>query len=238
MSLHQTWTAALLALSILSGAAFAEVTVSQSNDPTLALGAEFSALLGAEHKAVTALDKDKRVALATGPAKTPKAAAKPARTKKKKLAAIVAAAPRPSIDYSAAFLAGLPKANGDDQWQCLTKALYFEARGETLKGQFAVAEVILNRVDSAKYPNSVCGVVEQGGKGACQFSYHCDGARDVMRDAEAADTAGRIARLMLDGAPRALTYGATHFHTRAVKPSWSRRFERTASIGAHLFYRP
>jgi spore germination cell wall hydrolase CwlJ-like protein len=52
------------------------------------------------------------------------------------------------------------------------------------------------------------------------------------------DTAGRIARLMLDGAPRQLTYGATHFHTRAVNPRWSRVYDRTAAIGAHLFYKP
>ena len=58
-----------------------------------------------------------------------------------------------------------------------------------------------------------------------------------MREKEAADLAGRIARAMLDGAPRVLTDGATHFHTRGVRPSWSKRFARTASIGSHLFYR-
>ncbi len=144
----------------------------------------------------------------------------------------------PGFAHSLEYLQSLPAPTGDAEWQCLTKALYFEARGESLMGQFAVAEVILNRVDSPKYPNTVCGVVEQGGKGACQFSYTCDGARDTMAEKGAADLAGRIARVMLDGAPRNLTYGATHFHTRSVKPSWTRRFERTASIGAHLFYRP
>ena len=233
MRLHQTWTLAIFALSILNGAAFAEVTVSQSNDPATLIGTQFASLMGAEHKAVKTLSEDKRALLATGTLQakpTEKLTAKKAKAGKTKAA--------PAIEYSHAFLANLPKAGGDEQWQCLTKALYFEARGETLKGQFAVAEVILNRVDSKRYPNSVCGVVEQGGKGACQFSYHCDGARDVMRDKTSAETAGRIARLMLDGAPRQLTFGATHFHTRAVKPSWSRKFERTASIGAHLFYRP
>ena len=125
---------------------------------------------------------------------------------------------------------------GDDQWQCLTEALYFEARGESLEGQIAVAEVILNRVDSPLYPRTVCGVVKQRGGGGCQFSYVCDG-KHKMREKGAADLAGRIARAMLDGAPRILTSGATHFHTRGVKPSWSKRFSRTAAIGAHLFYR-
>jgi len=223
MRLHQIWTAAIFALGLHSGAAFAEVTVSQSNDPKLLLGAQFASLMDAEHATLDAMPEGQRAALATGPEK-----ATPKKTK--------AAAPA-ALSYTQAFLAGLPQPQGDAQWQCLTKALYFEARGESLKGQFAVAEVILNRVDSPEYPKTVCGVVEQGGNGGCQFSYSCDGTRDVMRDREASDIAGRIARLMLDGAPRSLTYGATHFHTRAVNPSWSHRFEKTASIGAHLFYK-
>lgn len=129
-----------------------------------------------------------------------------------------------------------PAPTGDAQWECLTQALYFEARGEGLEGQIAVAEVILNRVDSPLYPRTVCGVVKQRGGGGCQFSYVCDG-RTKMREKGAANMAGRIARAMLDGAPRILTDGATHFHTRGVRPSWSKRFPKTASIGAHLFYR-
>lgn len=135
------------------------------------------------------------------------------------------------------WLMAQPKPEGDAQWQCLTEALYFEARGESLQGQIAVAEVILNRVDSPLYPRSVCGVVKQRGGGGCQFSYVCDGRADRMRDRAAADLAGRIARAMLDGAPRVLTDGATHFHTRGVRPSWSKRFAKTAAIGAHFFYR-
>ena len=234
MRLHQIWTAAILALGLHSGAAFAEVTVSQSNDPKLVMGAQFAALMGVEHAALSAMPEDARTALATGSLTAPKTAIKlPGKTRAK-----AAPAAPVALSYTHAFLASLPKPSGDAQWACLTKALYFEARGESLKGQFAVAEVILNRVDSKHYPSSVCGVVEQGGKGGCQFSYHCDGNRDVMREKGAADIAGRIARLMLDGAPRDLTYGATHFHTRGVKPSWSRRFDRTAAIGAHLFYKP
>lgn len=134
------------------------------------------------------------------------------------------------------WLMAQPEPTGDEQWQCLTEALYFEARGESLDGQIAVAEVILNRVDSPLYPRTVCGVVKQRGGGGCQFSYVCDG-RTKMREKSAANLAGRIARAMLDGAPRVLTDGATHFHTRGVRPSWSKRFAKTASIGAHLFYR-
>ena len=227
MRLHQIWTAAFIALGLHSGAAFAEVTVSQSNDPKLLLGVQFASLMDAEHATLDAMPEGQRTALASGPQKAPAKQDK----RKAKAGAPVA------LSYTHAFLASLPQPQGDAEWQCLTKALYFEARGESLKGQFAVAEVILNRVDSPEYPKTVCGVVEQGGNGGCQFSYNCDGARDVMRDREAGETAGRIARLMLDGAPRNLTYGATHFHTRSVNPSWSHQFERTASIGAHLFYK-
>lgn len=139
----------------------------------------------------------------------------------------------PALHYNAAWLMSLPVPQGDAQWQCLSEAIYFEARGETLRGQFAVAEVILNRVDSPMYPKSVCGVVKQ----TCQFSYTCDGHSDVMGDPGARALAQRIASVMLDGAPRKLTQGATHFHTTNVSPAWARRFPMTAQIGAHLFYR-
>lgn len=228
MRLHQAWTNALVALCVLSGAAYADVTVSRSNDPTSLIGTQFASLLNAEHKTVDSITDAQRTAMAVGP----KVVVKPAASRK----AAKPEAPK-LIAYSADWLQSQAAPAGDAQWECLKTALYFEARGETLKGQFAVAEVILNRVDSPAYPKTVCGVVGQGGKGSCQFSYNCDGARDVMRDAGAADTAGRIARVMLDGAPRTLTAGATHFHTRAVRPNWASRFPQTAAIGAHLFYR-
>lgn len=127
----------------------------------------------------------------------------------------------------------------DQQFQCLQEAIYHEARGETIPGQFAVAEVILNRVDSETYPASVCGVVHQNAHlaNACQFSYACNGRSRAMREPEARALAARIAQLMLTGAPRDLTDGATHFHTTAVRPRWARSFAQTAQIGVHLFYR-
>jgi spore germination cell wall hydrolase CwlJ-like protein len=131
------------------------------------------------------------------------------------------------------------EAEGDEEWECLSQAIYHEARGEELEGQVAVAEVILNRKDSGQYPSTVCGVVEQGTgeKYMCQFSYFCDGLSDAIRDQEAWDRAGRIARVMLDDAPRELTNGALFYHTKAVEPYWADEFYETAEIGAHLFYR-
>ncbi len=141
-------------------------------------------------------------------------------------------------DYDA-LMAALPAAKGDAQWECLTEALYFEARGESLKGQFAVAEVILNRVDSPDYPKTICGVVNQGTgrKYACQFSYTCDGIADTVNDRGSWSKLGRIAKIMIGDGPRELTGGATHYHTTAVNPSWAGRIPQTAAIGAHLFYR-
>ncbi|WP_259791443.1 cell wall hydrolase [Aliiroseovarius crassostreae] len=141
--------------------------------------------------------------------------------------------------YTRKWLAAQPKARGGDQWQCLTEALYFEARGESLKGQFAVAEVILNRVDNARFPNSICGVVNQGTgrKYQCQFTYTCDGRAEVIHEPKAYENVGKVAKAMIDGAPRSLTKGATHYHTTAVNPKWAKRFERTANIGVHRFYK-
>jgi spore germination cell wall hydrolase CwlJ-like protein len=140
-------------------------------------------------------------------------------------------------DIEALIKAAAPE--GDGEWRCLTEALYFEARGEALEGQIAVAEVILNRRDSGRYPETVCGVVQQGTgeKWMCQFSYFCDGLSDEIRDDEAWEHLGRIARVMLDGAPRQLTEGAQFYHTKAVDPYWADEFFQTAEIGAHLFYR-
>ncbi len=144
---------------------------------------------------------------------------------------------RPAPDYTRAWIDAQPIATGDAEWDCLATAIYFEARGESIRGQFAVAEVILNRVDSPLYPRTVCRVVHQGGSKGCQFSFTCDGRKDRIRDREAFGVAGKIARVMLDGAPRALTDGATHFHTKHVRPGWARRMPQTAAIGAHRFYR-
>ncbi|MCC6305408.1 MAG: cell wall hydrolase [Rhodobacteraceae bacterium] len=143
------------------------------------------------------------------------------------------------LRYDRDWLAALPAVEGDEEWRCLARAIYHEARGETVEGQFAVAEVILNRVDAPDFPDTICAVVFQGSSRAraCQFSFACDGRPDTMHNPRARDIARKIARLMIDGAPRRLTQGATHFHNRRVRPRWARVFDFTVEIGAHVFYR-
>ena len=133
-----------------------------------------------------------------------------------------------------------PQDRPNLQWKCLAEALYFEARGEPVQGQFAVAEVILNRVDSPKFPNSICKVVNQGTgrKHACQFSYTCDGKFEKIANTAVYNQLVVIARAMIDGGMRQLSGGATYYHTTSVQPSWARRFEHTATIGIHIFYKP
>lgn len=251
MRFAKVWMAALLGVTFLHGAAFADVTVSQSNDPTAGLNGRMTSLLGVEKSALGQVAPHKIAAIADGvavprgavkpraatkPAVDTPAKVKPAKVKPAKVKLGLVKLPG-VLGSDPAQVDALPQASGDAQWQCLTTALYHEARGESVKGQIAVAEVILNRVDSPAYPRSVCGVVQQSGNGGCQFSYTCDGRSDRISDRAAWARAGKIARSMLDGAPRVLTAGATHFHTVGVRPGWARRFDRTASIGAHLFYR-
>ena len=144
-----------------------------------------------------------------------------------------------SVQYSRSWIDAQPKARGNDEWRCLSEALYFEARGETVKGQFAVAEVILNRVKSTRFPGSLCGVINQGTgkKYGCQFTYTCDGHKEVIAEPRAFSRVSKVARVILDGKVPKLTDGATHYHTTAVNPKWARVYTKTARIGDHLFYR-
>jgi spore germination cell wall hydrolase CwlJ-like protein len=223
-----------MAVCILASAAHAEITASHKNDPNATIAAQMGGLLGLENDRLGRLGAEELGKIAAGKVAKPAApAAAPVKVKLKKMTPKL----DPVVKYDMAWLMAQPAPTGGSDWQCLTEALYFEARGESLKGQFAVAEVILNRVDSPLYPGTVCGVIKARGRGACAFSYVCDGHSDKMRDKASRDRAARIARVMLDGAPRLLTDGATHFHTHAVKPRWARQFKHTITIGAHIFYR-
>ncbi len=249
----KTLAAGLLAVAALTQAVHADVTRSDRNDPRGSIAGEMGMLLSSEKSRLNTLSGETLGAIALGPMVSAKAAplaTKPARSQREPAAqkktartaeaVVIPASARPfgaDLRHEAGWLMAQPAPEGGADWQCLTEAIYFESRGESLQGQFAVAEVILNRRDSGLYPRSVCGVVRQQGNGGCQFSYVCDGSSNKMRDRAARDMAGRIARVMLDGAPRQLTAGATHFHTRSVSPGWSKSFARTAAIGSHLFYR-
>ena len=123
--------------------------------------------------------------------------------------------------------------------ECLTEAVYFEARGETPAGQAAVAQVVLNRVKSPAFPKSVCGVVFQGAadhRAGCQFSFACDGSTRRAHEPDAWQRARRIATKAMSGQVTAAVGNATHFHVVTVQPDWSGLI-RVAQVGAHVFYR-
>ncbi len=135
-------------------------------------------------------------------------------------------------------LAGTKRANSE---KCLANAVYFEARGEPVRGQIAVAQVVMNRVFSPFYPDSVCGVVYQNANrhNACQFTFACDGIPDVVNEPDAWRRAERIAHDMLDGKlwlPEIAK--STHYHAYWVHPSWVHEMRRIDKIGVHTFYRP
>lgn len=217
------WAVFVLAFGGLS-TAHAEVTISQSNNPKALLEDTVRSVLAKEHSAFSSLSKSR----------VKRHSAEPKQIFRE------APAGAGRWRYDAAFLRARPFEKGGETWACLAEALYFEARGESVKGIFAVGEVILNRVRHPDFPNDVCDVVYQGtGKRfQCQFTYSCDGRKEVIAEPKAYRKVGKIAALMLDGqAPMDLTGGATHYHTKSVKPRWARVFPRTATIGYHHFYR-
>jgi hypothetical protein len=121
----------------------------------------------------------------------------------------------------------------DKEHECLAEAVYFEAKGESLQGQLAVAEVILNRVNSGRFPASICGVVKQ----KSQFSFVRSGHIPTIPKSSAAwSTAVAIAYIASQNLDEAGVGGAMFFHARYVSPKW-RRLTRVASIGNHIFYR-
>src|SRR3954452_9533271 len=125
--------------------------------------------------------------------------------------------------------------------KCLAEAVYFEARGEAVRGQIAVAQVVLNRAFSGKYPDNVCGVVYQNKHRhlACQFTFACDGHPDVIREPDMWDRAQKISKAMLDGRlwlPE--VDRSTHYHAYWVRPSWVSEMKKMYKFGVHTFYRP
>ena len=180
----------------------------------------------------------------------------------KVMAALPPAATAPSATESGESIAAKGEVNADNQRaktpaerlglldeksrakseKCLAEAIYFEARGEAVRGQIAVAQVVINRIFSGFYPTTVCAVVYQNKHGRpfeCQFTFACDNIPDVVTEPDMWDRAKKIARAMLDGQlwlPEVAK--STHYHAYWVRPSWVSEMKKMYKFGVHTFYRP
>jgi spore germination cell wall hydrolase CwlJ-like protein len=131
------------------------------------------------------------------------------------------------------------KKFSDKELWCMATAIYFEARGETYRGQVAVAQVVMNRVGHKLYPNSICGVVfqNQSKRNACQFSFACDGIPEKINDQKSWKQAQQIASEVVSGKEYLTEVGyATHYHATYVRPHWAPRMTKLTKIGLHVFY--
>lgn len=137
-------------------------------------------------------------------------------------------------------------AQANKERLCLSQAIYYEARGESDNGQWAVANVIINRAMSSRFPATLCGVVFQNaneGLHRCQFSFACDGRPEIATERGAWQKATHIARaayaeFQRGKRPNVVPRSTLFYHTRAVNPAWSNDYKEVAEIGAHLFYSP
>jgi spore germination cell wall hydrolase CwlJ-like protein len=145
---------------------------------------------------------------------------------------------RPHSPAERLALTGASRAKAE---KCLANAVYFEARGEEVRGQIAVAQVVMNRVFSPFYPKDVCGVVYENANrhNACQFTFACDGIPDIVNEPDAWERAKRIARDTLDGKlwmPDVAK--STHYHDYWAHPDWVGEMRRMDRLGGLIFYRP
>ncbi len=132
-----------------------------------------------------------------------------------------------------------PRIDLSQSLDCLALNIYHEARGESLDGQVAVAQVVMNRVGDGEFPGQVCAVVRQGGerpRDRCQFSWWCDGRGDRPDDLAAWTGSKDLARRILAGSLDDPTGGALWYHADSVSPDWNMDIIRQAKIGRHIFY--
>lgn len=130
--------------------------------------------------------------------------------------------------------------NNDRQFQCLAEGVYFEARGEPRRGQVAVAQVIMNRVNHDEFPDTICGVVYQNQhwRNRCQFSFACDGVPERITERAAWDVAEDVSRQVLENRDLIETIEeSTHYHATYVRPRWAPRMIRLDRVGLHIFYK-
>ncbi len=160
---------------------------------------------------------------------------KPARSTASVLAGDNALADFVDFDFTTLTVAKL----GGEERTCLAQAIYYEARSEPRIGQLAVADVVLNRVASALYPGSVCGVVFQGSqrRTGCQFSFTCDGSMQARLNKRKWKSSKQLAGAILAGIRAPVSRKATHYHANYVEPYWAAKMTPTASIGTHKFYK-
>ncbi len=136
-------------------------------------------------------------------------------------------------------IASAPAAKASGDLDCLSAAVYYEARGEVAAGQAAVAQVVLNRVGRAAFPKTVCGVVYQGaGARVCQFSFVCDGAMRRPLEPAAWARARLVAERALGGQQGSIVGKATSFHAVRLGGLWGPGMIQVAQIGGHSFYSP
>jgi spore germination cell wall hydrolase CwlJ-like protein len=127
----------------------------------------------------------------------------------------------------------------DDAITCLSRTIYWEAKGEAAASMEAIANVVMNRLGHEGFPNTICEVVRQGHeRGACQFSWWCDGRSDDAEEDKPYAIAKEIARKALNRQLTDRTGGALYFHQRKATPSWSGKYIKTVEVGEHVFYKP
>jgi len=121
-----------------------------------------------------------------------------------------------------------------DELYCLAQNIYFEARSESLAGKYAVADVVLNRVDSSRYPNTICSVIKE----RHQFSWYWDGKSDLPHTTSPAwiDSVNVAKGILFQKKFLGITEGATHYHANYVYPSWASFLDKVGRIGNHIFY--
>ena len=147
---------------------------------------------------------------------------------------------RSTAPVTGGFSTGPSMQVSDKELWCLATAIYFEARGETYRGQVAVAQVVLNRVKDYRYPDTICGVVfqNQSRRNSCQFSFACDGIPETVNDRKSWAQAEDIAKRFTDGQLYLTEVGdATHYHASYVRPAWAPRMTKVTQIGLHIFYK-
>ena len=147
---------------------------------------------------------------------------------------------RATAPVTGGFASGQVIATNDKELWCLATAIYFEARGESYRGQVAVAQVVQNRVKDHRYPDTICGVVfqNQSRRNACQFSFACDGIPETINDQRSWAQAQDIAKRFTNGELYLTEVGnATHYHATYVRPAWAPRMTKVTQIGLHVFYK-